>query len=154
MKKNKGFTLIELLIVVVIIGIIAAIAIPNMLVAIQKGKQKATMGDIRNLGNAVSTYMLDKGICPTNALDSTQLTNFYLQKLVTVDAWGQQYVYVRGGAGDDEYSVTSYGKDKAAGGPASASPGVTEYDVSELPDFNNDIIYSNGVFTWGPKTRN
>ena len=51
--NKKGFTLIELLIVVAIIGIIAAIAIHNLLVAMQKGKQKATMGDMKTIGSAV-----------------------------------------------------------------------------------------------------
>ena len=46
-RKDKGFTLIELLIVVAIIGIIAAIAIPNLLNAIDRGKQKRTMADLR-----------------------------------------------------------------------------------------------------------
>ena len=49
-RNNKGFTLIELLIVVAIIGIIVAIAIPNLLNAIQRAKQKRTMGDMRTAG--------------------------------------------------------------------------------------------------------
>ena len=54
--NKKGFTLIELLIVVAIIGIMAAIAIPNLLVALQKGKQKATMGDMKSVGTALEVY--------------------------------------------------------------------------------------------------
>ena len=58
-RNDKGFTLIELLIVVAIIGIIAAIAIPNLLNAIDRGKQKRTMADLRSVGTAIESYSID-----------------------------------------------------------------------------------------------
>src|SRR5690348_5906197 len=59
-NRQKGFTLIELLIVVAIIGIIAALLIPNFLDALQKAKQKRTVADIRNAGTAMFSWLTDQ----------------------------------------------------------------------------------------------
>src|ERR1700690_931322 len=66
-RNNKGFSLIELLIVVAIIGIIVAIAIPNLLNAIQRAKQKRTMGDMRTSGTAAEAYAVDFNPYPAAA---------------------------------------------------------------------------------------
>ena len=73
-KRESGFTLIELLIVIAIIGILAAIAIPNLLNAVQRGKQKRTMSDMRALATAIEATIVLCGPMPETTAGSTRST--------------------------------------------------------------------------------
>ena len=148
LKKNqKGFTLIELLIVVAIIGIIAAIAIPNLLNAIQRGKQKRTMGDMRTVATANESYSIDNNAYVLSASASTvgltatrnNLEPTYVNAVPQRDGWSSDLQYITD-ASASEYTITSYGKDKGAGGGANigGNGGTT--------NFKNDIIFSTGSF--------
>ncbi len=153
--KKQGFTLIELLIVVAIIGIIAAIAIPNLMVALQKGKQKSTMGDIASVGTAIESYIVDWAIAPGPGsnfvadLDQSWFIPFYIKVLSTRDSWGTLLSYTSGAGNNfDLYSVMSWGKNRI-----DDSMAMGEYPVVTMLDFDKDIVFSNGRFTIFPITR-
>jgi general secretion pathway protein G len=146
MKRQKGFTLIELLIVVAIIGIIAAIAIPNLLNAINRGRQKRTMSDIRSIATALEAYSVDfnfypKGISGTTvaALD-TYITPTFIKRLPTNDGWNQTLLLMMETAGQ---SYTVYSAAKGGGGTV-AGPGPKT-------DFADAIVFSNGQFYAWPE---
>lgn len=159
--NKKGFTLIELLIVIAIIGIVAAIAIPNLLTALQKGKQKATMGDMKTIGGAIESYMSDNSFAPQTgnttadqAAFRTLLEPFHIKLLPQRDGWNNVYQYNAGNDSQsplrERYSIISYGRDGASTGLAVAD---NNYPVTDLDHFNNDICYSNGQYTYGPKVK-
>jgi len=152
--NKKGFTLIELLIVVAIIGIVAAIAIPNLLVALQKGKQKATMGDMRSVGVAIESYITDWSQAPNVAafadLQAAWFIPFYIKIIPINDGWGGPFEYLNAD-NTDLYSIASAGRN--GNGAAFVAPNPAIYDVTSLGDFNNDICFSDGQFTCGPRVK-
>jgi len=142
-RNQKGFTLIELLIVVAIIGIIAAIAIPNLLNAIDRGKQKRTMADMRSIGTAVESYAIDNNVYPTSsgiANLATDVQPLYIKILPQEDGWGTAYTYQVDGTGS-QYTVISLAKNGAADG----------FTGGSTQTFNSDIYFVNGQFTQWPE---
>jgi type II secretion system protein G len=156
--NKKGFTLVELLIVIAIIGIIAAIAIPNLMIALQRGKQKSTMTDIKAAGTGIMSYMVDYSFCPQAAsylgIDTAVLnfTPYYLQKLVSRDGWGGVWEYARGAVAAPDRDLFTLGSG-TRDGVFSGFAQLGEYDCQALADFNYDILYHNGIFVYGPKVR-
>ncbi len=142
MRRERGFTLIELLIVVAIIGIIAAIAIPNLLNAINRGRQKRTMADMRTIATAIEAYAVDNSFYPKGTDETTlaaHISPTYLKAMPANDGWRRAWDIVVDGSGQ-AYTIESYARDGQNNGPV----GVTT-------DFDHDIVYSSGVFTAWPE---
>ncbi len=170
--KTRGFTLIEMLIVVAIIGILAALLIPNALSAIQKAKQKGTMKDINSIAIALTDYSTDRGETPPQsgplAAGSpfyTALSGLYVRVLPQNDQWGTPFRVYDGSAGDssgyagvsgcgsDDFVVASYGRDKVATTIPydPLQPSTAFFDVTGMSSFNEDLVIWNGSWIHVPK---
>ena len=125
-SKQNGFTLIEILVVVVIVGILGAIIVPNLLGRPDQARITAAESDIRSLANALDIYRLDNFIYPSTEQGLEALVsqpagfpepkNYspdgYVKSLPT-DPWGSPYVYERDG---EAFSLFSLGADGTEGG--------------------------------------
>ncbi|MGI9132423.1 MAG: type II secretion system major pseudopilin GspG [Rhodoferax sp.] len=125
-RLQAGFTLIELMVVLVIIGVLAALIVPNVLDRADDARVTAARTDVNNLMQALKLYKLDNQRYPTNSQGLQALlvkptiepipTNWkhYLEKLPN-DPWGRPYQYLNPGV-KGEIDVLSLGADGQPGG--------------------------------------
>ena len=130
---QRGFTLIEIMIVVVILGILAALVVPNMIGKAREARQTAAAADIRAIANALDMYRLENFNYPSTDQNLQALVekpsgyppannwsqSGYLRKLPK-DPWGNHYLYISPGK-NGEYDLLSMGGDGRIGGEGEAA---------------------------------
>ncbi len=125
-RLAAGFTLIELMVVLVIIGVLAALIVPNVLDRADDARSTAARTDVTNVMQALKLYRLDNQRYPTSEQGLQALINKpttaplplnwrpYLEKLPN-DPWGRPYQYLNPGV-KGEIDVMSFGADGQSGG--------------------------------------
>ena len=166
-RTQRGFTLIELLIVIAIIGILAAILIPNLLDAMEKAKQKRTVADMRNTGTAMFSWLTDQvgaaaagqsgssvdlgsygGTVAVTTMASV-LTPQYLQSIPVLDGWKHGYEYYLNTANPlakNVMAIRSFGRNGVNDGGPNYS--VTSFEPT---NYDQDIVWADGFFVRWPQ---
>jgi general secretion pathway protein G len=125
-RLARGFTLIEIMVVVVILGILGSLIVPNIIGRPDEARATAARADIEAIGNALELYRLDNGNYPSTdqGLEAlvTQPSGYpeprrwnpdgYLKKL-PIDPWDEPYLYF---SEDRTFEVYSLGADRQEGG--------------------------------------
>ena len=124
-RRANGFTLVELLIVMVILGLLAALVGPKFFGKVGKSRQRAAKAQISLFETAIDTYRLDVSKYPTTDMglealreapdDVERWDGPYLPKEIPLDPWGHEYVYTCPGE-NGAYDIVSYGGDGNLGG--------------------------------------
>lgn len=171
-NRKQGFTLIELLIVVAIIGIIAALLIPNFLDALQKAKQKRTIADERNLGTAKMSLITDLASAAAAGQETWDASNYgtgqnsvlltthteleailvpqYIQTVPQFDGWGNPYSF----ALETVNVLDPFVMYIVSGGRDGSGNAGTYVTGAFIPtDYDQDIVWADGFFVrWASGT--
>jgi general secretion pathway protein G len=132
-RGQAGFTLMELMIVIVILGMLAAIVAPRMIGATDDAKVASAKTQINAFKMALNMYKLEFGTYPTTgeglqALVTNGKKNFLEQDSVPNDPWGNPYVYVSPGSDGHDFEVVSLGEDASPGGDGYAAD-IQSFDL-------------------------
>jgi general secretion pathway protein G len=138
-RRERGFTLVEILVVIIIIGLLAALVGPKLFGKVSSAKLKTAKAQIELFGTALDAYRLDVGKYPTTeeglkALrekpsGADQWKGPYLPKEIPMDPWGRAYVYKSPGNFGD-YDLISLGLDGTEGGEGENQDVVSWKDVT------------------------
>jgi general secretion pathway protein G len=131
LRWNAGFTLIELMVVIIILGLLAAIVMPRVVGQTDKARYAQGKVQMRILEDALKRYKLDNGHFPTTeqglealvrqpttgTLPRNWQRGGYLDKAdVPVDPWDNAYIYISPGQHGPDYDLKSLGADALEGG--------------------------------------
>ncbi|AMX02592.1 type II secretion system major pseudopilin GspG [Microbulbifer thermotolerans] len=132
LRKSGGFTLIEIMVVIVILGVLGALVVPNVLGRTGEARVKAAQVDLRAIETALDMYRMDNFVYPSSeqglqALvskpsgfpEAKNWTEPYLKK-APKDPWGNEYQYISPGS-DGPYDLFSLGADGKPGGEGEAA---------------------------------
>ncbi len=154
-SSNRAVIIVVLVIgglaLIPIIGILASIAVPNLLTAQQRSKQVRTMADIRTIATAAEAFATDNKAYPKADALETALVPTYITTLPRMDGWAHPLRYecwsTRDAEACDVYAIGSGGKDGAF-----ERQDLKEYaGGGATTNFNSDIVFSNGNFVQFPQ---
>ena len=114
-QRAAGFTLIEVLVVVVILGILAAIIVPNLMDKPGQARVTKAKADIRAVESALNMYRLDRHVYPTTDEGLESLVPTYLPR-APMDPWDRPYQYLSPGAQGGDFDLYTLGRDGQQGG--------------------------------------
>src|SRR5215813_5092229 len=132
-RGARGFTLIEIMVVVIIIGLLAAVIVPQVMNRVDEARMTKAKADIQSLETALTMYRLDNSKYPTTDQGLQALVaqptdpsvrhwrqGGYLQR-VSKDPWGNDYHYEAPGTHGHEYDLYTLGSDDQPGGDGVAA---------------------------------
>ena len=127
-RRDAGFTLIEIMVVIVILGLLAALVVPKLVGRTEEAKRTQTRVQIKSIQQAIELFKLDNGFYPATDQGLEALVRMpeagriaknyrkggYLER-IPKDPWGNPFVYTSPGQHAD-YDISSYGADGVPGG--------------------------------------
>jgi len=147
-EYNSGFTLIELAVVVMIIGLLAAIVVPQYAKQTDKAKDNVTKTELKNMQNAVELYYVENGKYPDSKTELERAFEDYGIYWPVTDPYGGKYLYYYDQNDSTVYYIVSEGSEKTSDGttfmycsqsvePTRGEPEITSYTKIATEDSGN-----------------